>query len=128
MHPAGADGIHSAVRPFVTGTSLAAQPTGVSLYRFTIEIKDAVETLGHVPQPLDSNVGGLMNVFLANDGSRKSVIVYPCRDFSVLNVACCVPDEFLLTESVESWRAAGSVSEMLKQFEGFPGWILDIMR
>jgi len=69
-----------------------------------------------------------MNVFLGGDGSRKSVVVYPCRNFELLNVACCVPDDLLMGESIESWRAAGEVAEMLTQFEDFPRWILDIMR
>lgn len=124
----GADGIHSAVRPCITKANLLAQPTGVSLYRFTVPIKDALAVLDHVPQPLDPAAGGFVNVFLGGDGSQRNIVMYPCRNFELLNVACCVPDNLLVNGSVESWRATGEVSEMLQQFDNFPKWILDIMR
>ncbi|KAF4467776.1 FAD binding domain [Fusarium albosuccineum] len=109
----GADGIHLAVRPFITDAELSVQPAGVFLYRFIIPIEKAME-------------GAFVNVFLSGDCSQQYIVMYPCRSFELLNVACCVPDNLLTNGSVESWKTTGEVADMLQQFVNFPTAAKDV--
>lgn len=65
-----------------------------------------------------------LSMVLALDGTRRSVVMYPCRDFKLLNFVCIVSDESLKTETTESWSAAGDREEMLSLFNDFPPWVL----
>ncbi|KAF4990021.1 hypothetical protein FDECE_14517 [Fusarium decemcellulare] len=79
----GADGIHSAVRPFITEAELSVQPAGVSRYRFIILIEKAMEVLsGHPPQPLDPTQGALAKVSLSRDCVQQTIVMCPCSSLS----------------------------------------------
>ncbi|KAK2041367.1 FAD/NAD(P)-binding domain-containing protein [Colletotrichum somersetense] len=65
-----------------------------------------------------------LSMVYAFDGSMRSVVMYPCRDFQLLNFVCITPDARLKNRSVESWSASGDKEELLDIFSDFPDWVL----
>jgi len=77
---------------------------------------------------LDSkNPVGLFMVY-SFDASKRSVVMYPCRNFELLNFVCICPDSSLNSESSESWTAPGDRDELLHIFKDFPEWVLRLLR
>lgn len=66
----------------------------------------------------DTRPAGLY-VHLALDPTDRSVVIYPCRGFQLLNFVAIVPDDSIGQETVESWSAEGTQEELLKCFEDF---------
>lgn len=62
------------------------------------------------------------------DKSTRTVVLYPCRNYELLNFAATAPDSMLKTKTTESWSATGDLAEMLSCFEDFPNWVLDLMK
>lgn len=115
----GADGIKSIVRPLVVGDAdfTTARPSGSSAYRFTIPteaVKDIVD-----PRVIDSTKPASLDVHLALDVSNRSIVMYPCRDYKLLNFVCIAPDANIKAKTTESWSATGSQEDLLETFEGF---------
>lgn len=120
----GADGIHSATRASIVGKVHEAQPTGVSAYRMLIPI----ESLGGIDIPKDvldlSNPVTTMVV-----GHDRRAIMGPGRNGSVFGIVALVPDAHMHeTSDVGSWVTPGSLDALLKAYEGFPVWLLEIFR
>ncbi|PNS14977.1 ubiquinone biosynthesis monooxygenase COQ6 [Sphaceloma murrayae] len=121
----GADGVHSKVRPAVEDTTRAALvPANLSFYRFSLpytHIK-ALFTGKALPMPLQFRSGPFLSVMVANDGSNRNMVIYPCRSGKIVNFGFAVPDTVLKQPSSQSWHLHGSVSELISHFLDFPPW------
>jgi salicylate hydroxylase len=77
---------------------------------------------------MDSTREATLDIYLSADGTNRSVIMYPCRDFETLNVGCITPDTILQSPTSESWSAEGSREDLLRCFSPFSAPILDVLR
>jgi salicylate hydroxylase len=73
----------------------SARPSGLSAFRFTLERSVVAEQLGKIPDILDSNQAARLQMVYSFDGTQRSVVMYPCRDFKLLNFVAIVPDASL---------------------------------
>jgi salicylate hydroxylase len=126
----GADGIKSVLRPRIIGKYeyTTARPSGQSAFRFTLQKSYIEESLAYLPAMIDSNEPVTLTVILALDGSKRTMVAYPCRNMELLNFVCIVRDKDLANETTESWTAEGDKEELLALFSGFPGWALELVR
>jgi salicylate hydroxylase len=68
---------------------------------------------------MDQTQPGASEIHLSMDGSTRSVIMYPFRDFELLNIGCIVPDTILQSPTTESWSAEGTREDLLRCFDDF---------
>jgi salicylate hydroxylase len=111
---AGADGIRSAVRPFVTGSSAPPTPCGESAYRASVPL-EALRNLGH-PLVADGALAPHMSGIM---GGTRRIIAYPVRGGTLLNLVCYVPDVQLSEATSERWTAPGDTDALLDAFAPF---------
>lgn len=130
---AAADGIKSVARPVVVGDAAysTVKPCGISAFRFLIEAQRIQDMTGYLPEmfkPLPGNKYCLSMLF-ATDGSKRGMVIYPCRKFELVNFLCFVPDNRLKGESTRSWSAPGDHNELVSHFgDDFPDWVVDCLR
>jgi salicylate hydroxylase len=120
----GADGIHSVVRTAILGEELTANPTGLSAYRCLVpkeRLADIPEALEIVESPDD----GFLKILITDKQER--IIMYPCRNGTILNIVAVCPDGFLNEESAQSWNRPGSIAEMVDTFKSFPEWLRTVL-
>lgn len=86
-----------------------------------------IEKLGKVPGVVDSSKPVSINMYNAFDESCRSIVMYPCRNFELLNCVCICRDDAIAGETTESWSAAGDLQELLSIFSDFPAHVLDIL-
>lgn len=117
------------VRPSIVGdaASTTARPSGLSAFRFTLNTEFVKAHLGVLPEILQPDKPVCLSMVYSFDGSMRSIVMYPCRDFQLLNFVCIAPDKNLKHGSTESWSALGDKQEMLSIFEDFPDWTLDLL-
>ncbi|KAF4627836.1 hypothetical protein G7Y89_g10317 [Cudoniella acicularis] len=83
---AGADGIYSLVRETIFDPK-KPKPTGEAAYRFILDVATVTED----PECLSCDMrDGRCRVIIAPD---RRVVVYPCRNFELLNFVCIQPQE-----------------------------------
>ncbi|RAL01833.1 FAD/NAD(P)-binding domain-containing protein [Aspergillus ibericus CBS 121593] len=126
-----ADGIRSTLRPLVTNPSYTtAQPSGVSAFRFTMSRADVLALHnGNVPDVLDPTKPGTLIGIYAFDPTERRVILYPCRNYEILNFVALVPDNMLKEPPPsDSWSAPGDREELISLFEDFPDWVVKYFR
>lgn len=126
----GADGIKSVIRPEVVGDTAftSARPSGQSAFRFTLDTPEVVKALGSLPEFCDKEKPVTLTMILDFGEGHRSIVMYPCRDFELLNFVCIVPDSSLKESSTESWTADGDKDELLSLFRDFPSWSLDLLK
>ncbi|CAK7207875.1 hypothetical protein SEUCBS139899_010690 [Sporothrix eucalyptigena] len=91
------------------------------MYRFTAPCEKLAELAGGLPAPFHYEDGFLLSTFLANDGSNRNAVIYPCRDKQVINFGVAVPDSMLTSPPTEqSWTFDGVVGELLHYFHDYP--------
>jgi salicylate hydroxylase len=101
----------------------------MSAFRFTLlaeEIKN--KNGGAVPDILDPTKSACLDMVLAFDQTNRSVVMYPCRNFELLNFVCIVPDMSLKEATSESWSAAGDREELISLFTDFPPAIVQYFK
>ncbi|CVK96704.1 related to salicylate 1-monooxygenase [Fusarium mangiferae] len=110
-----ADGIKSMVRPYVVGDAAfqTARPSGLSAFRFTLEVDDIKAALKRLPQILQADQPTCLSMVYSFDSTMRSVVMYPCRNFELLNFVCIVPDSSLKEKTTESWTASGDKEELI---------------
>ncbi|KAL7758410.1 hypothetical protein ACKLNR_010837 [Fusarium oxysporum f. sp. zingiberi] len=125
-----ADGIKSMVRPHVVGDAAfqTARPSGLSAFRFTLELDEIKAALKEVPQILQPDEPTCLSMVYSFDNTMRSVVMYPCRNFEILNCVCIVLDSSLKEKATESWTASGDKEELLSLFQDFPTWVQDYIR
>ncbi|KAJ4234621.1 hypothetical protein NW759_001615 [Fusarium solani] len=125
-----ADGIKSIIRPHIVGDAAfqTARPSGLSAFRFTLEVDEIKQSLNEIPQILQPDQPTCLSMVYSFDDTMRSVVMYPCRNFQILNFVCIVPDSSLKEETTESWTASGDREELLSLFSDFPVWVQDYLR
>jgi salicylate hydroxylase len=86
------------------------------------------EATGELPDLLQADKPVCLSMVHSFDGTKRSIVMYPCRNFQLLNFVCIVPDEMLKNETTESWTAAGDKDELLSIFGDFPAWVVTYLR
>lgn len=116
------------MRPLIVGDKAfdTARPSGLSAFRFTLPREAVLEASPEI-RILDKSQLATLDMIFAFDSSRRSVVMYPCRNYELLNFVVITPDSILKNETTESWSAPGDLAEMLSCFEDFPSWLLDLM-
>lgn len=124
------DGIKSVIRPLVVGDAAfsTARPSGLSAFRFTLTAEQIKQEFGHTPEIISSHAPVSLNMVYSFDGTMRSVVMYPCRNFELLNLVAIVPDGLLKHATTESWSANGDLDELLSCFNDFPDWVLKYLR
>ncbi|KAK2133914.1 hypothetical protein NOF04DRAFT_1173071 [Fusarium oxysporum II5] len=125
-----ADGIKSVVRQYVIGDAVfqTARPSGLSAFRFTLELHDIKAALEQLPEILQRDRPTCLSMVYSFDNTMRSVVMYPCRNFELLNFVCIVPDSSLKEKTTESWTASGDKEELMSLFSDFPSWVHDYFR
>lgn len=118
-----ADGIKSTIRPAVVGEEAfrTARPSGTSAFRFTMPRSFVREMLNNetMTRLLDSTQLASLDVHFAVDGSNRSIVLYPCRNFELLNFVCIAPDSWIKAPTTESWSTTGTNKDLLNTFKDF---------
>ncbi|KAJ5819414.1 hypothetical protein N7474_005005 [Penicillium riverlandense] len=117
----GADGVKSIVRPLVVGEDdfRTASPSGLSAFRFTIPAYVYKNALPDETRVLDATKNASLDVHLGGDSTNRSVVLYPCRGFQLVNFVCIAPDNLIKTKTSESWSAKGTVEDLLDTYHDF---------
>lgn len=117
----GADGIHSEIRSIVTGTDIPASTSGYCAFRFLIprtvvsevpEFKKYAEKCGEI------------QIWLGED---RRIVIYPCRDNTLLNFVCIHPDSET-SGSSDSWNVGGSKEDLISCYKNFYPPLVDVMK
>ena len=126
LHLLGADGIKSLVRVKVVGDEAfrTARPSGSSAFRFTLP-RDVVENIDPEFRAIDRTKPASLQIY---EGVGRQAVVYPCRNFDLVNVGCIASDELIGRETTESWSATGTQEDLLKVYEGFDPKLLSIFK
>lgn len=116
----GADGIKSLVRPLVVGDKAfeSARPSGSSAFRFTLPAS-VVKKVDPNLRTMDPTKLAVLDVQISMDGTNRSVVSYPCRNFELLNFVCITPDSLLNKATTESWSATGELEDLLRVYSDF---------
>lgn len=77
---------------------------------------------------MDNTKDAVMDVHLAMDGSNRSVVKYPCRDYNLLNFVCIAPDTYIKAKTTESWSAEGSLEDLLTTYHDFDQSLLSLLK
>lgn len=99
-----------------------ARPSGASAFRFILTADEVREIHGNI-DILDTARPVTLDVHLALDASNRSIVLYPCRNMSLINFVCIVPDTMLGNATTESWTADGDRKDLLRCFEDFGPYI-----
>jgi salicylate hydroxylase len=100
-----------------------ARPSGLSAFRFTLEASMILEAFGELPEILQRSKPVCLSMLFSTDGTKRGVVMYPCRDYQLLNFVCIASDSALKSETTESWSAAGDRRELVSLFQDFPAWV-----
>ncbi|CAH0054427.1 unnamed protein product [Clonostachys solani] len=114
-----ADGVHSTLRPLVSGENIPAFPSGGCAFRFLVPIEKV--RANPLTAPLVQKSGD----FQIWEGKNRRLVVYPCRSayflFSnntQLNFVCLHPDTENETSS-EGWNNSTTIEHVLKTFREY---------
>lgn len=113
IHPdilIGADGIHSAVRPFIA-TPGPATYSGMAAFRTLVPAENAPDFARRPAQTLWIGPG-------------RHLVHYPVSGGDLVNVVAFAPS----TEAIESWTATATVAEFLQEFEGWDPRLTELIR
>ncbi|KAJ7757740.1 FAD/NAD(P)-binding domain-containing protein [Mycena maculata] len=85
----GADGVHSVIRTHIAGSVVNAQDSGLSCFRTVLEASN----LRDIPELewLHGGISGVRSIVLKG-GPPKMLLVYPCRNGTLVNVVAFYPD------------------------------------
>ncbi|KAJ7845275.1 FAD/NAD(P)-binding domain-containing protein [Mycena olivaceomarginata] len=114
----GADGIHSVVRTHILGEVQKPSPSGVSCFRTTFALSEGPEL-----QWLTEKPSGARNS-LAKNGPFRMILMYPCRNGTLLNFAGFYDDSL---EDAGGWKPKGSREDILAKFQDYHPKLLSIL-
>jgi 2-polyprenyl-6-methoxyphenol hydroxylase-like FAD-dependent oxidoreductase len=107
-----ADGINSKIRTDLVKGITPPEPSGSSAFRFLIpveEVRSDPQTAHFVEK-----TGELRLLY----GSDRRIVIYPCRNNTLLNFVAMHPDEE--SEATADWDQTASKDKMLSCFSTFP--------
>lgn len=117
------------MRPLVVGEEeyRTARPSGSSAFRFMLAAEEVHVICGDMPI-LDSTKAASLDIYLPLDGTNRSIVMYPCRNFDALNFVAIVPDSMLKRQTLESWTASGDRDDLLRCFDDFGPHIKNLLK
>ena len=119
----GADGVRSTLRPNVlqnSGHNIRAPETGMVAFRFILTASEVEEAAGKL-RVMDPKQPPCFDQFLALDGSKREIIMYPCRHFQLLNVLCIAPKLLVSGWASEPWLTPVENDRLMEAFSDFGG-------
>ncbi|KAE9378578.1 FAD/NAD(P)-binding domain-containing protein [Stipitochalara longipes BDJ] len=115
-----ADGMHSAIRELLFDATKPF-PTGEAAYRFIIDMDQVVND----PKCLQTSLSdGRCRIVMGLD---KRVVLYPCRNYSLLNLVCIHRTEHP-GEVGSGWNSASSVDNVLETYQDFSPKVTNILK
>ncbi|BDD62626.1 hypothetical protein MAP00_007589 [Monascus purpureus] len=116
----GADGVNSAIRRLVVDQEHLARawPTGTSAFRLTIMASEVNAAIGKT-RIMDPDRPPSVDLYLAGDGSRRGIIMYPCRQYEVLNINCIAPDSMVRWPAEASPNMPADLKNLTEIFSDF---------
>lgn len=122
----GADGIKSLVRVKVVGDEAfrTARPSGSSAFRFTLP-RDTVANIDPEFRAIDRSKPASLQIY---EGVGRQAVVYPCRNFDLVNVGCIASDDLIGRATTESWSATGTREDLLTIYDGFDPKLLSLFK
>lgn len=109
----GADGVHSALRKFVIKDATKPVPSGTSAFRFLIP--STVAAADPVTKHFTERKGEMRLLY----GEDRRLVIYPCRDNTLLNFVALHPEEETEAAS-DSWDQTASLESVLECFKSYP--------
>ncbi|KAJ7191308.1 FAD/NAD(P)-binding domain-containing protein [Mycena pura] len=110
----GADGIHSKIRTSVLGYQQTALPSSRAAFRCLV---DTAKLQGRAEFDwIRLGEPGPRGV-TAQDGSKRYLIIYPCRDDTLVNIVAHYPD--LREQDKFDWNALVTKEELVEKFKDF---------
>ncbi|KFY17055.1 hypothetical protein V492_00915 [Pseudogymnoascus sp. VKM F-4246] len=109
----GADGVHSKLRSFIAKDCPLPTPSGSSAFRFLIPA-DVIRADAKTAHFLERK--GEMRLLY---GTNRRIVIYPCRNNTLINFAAMHPDEETEAEG-DDWDLAASKDSMLSCFSSYP--------
>lgn len=101
-----------------------ARPSGSSAFRFTLP-RDVVKNIDPNFRAIDKTKPASLQIY---EGVGRQAVIYPCRNFDLVNVGCIASDKLIGRETTESWSATGTQEDLLKVYEGFDPTLLSIFK
>lgn len=106
----------------VVGEERGKQSTGQNCFRFLVPVKKA--QANPLTAKLLSHTGlDAINAFSSID---RRLVMYPCRDGTLINVGAIHPAESEQDE--ESWLKSGSLSDLLNTYSSFSPELVELCR
>ncbi|KAJ7355848.1 FAD/NAD(P)-binding domain-containing protein [Mycena albidolilacea] len=114
----GADGVHSVVRTGILGEVQKPSPSGVSCFRTTFALPEGPELQWLTEKPSGTRSS------LAKDGPFRMILMYPCRNATLLNFIGFYDDSL---EDAGGWKPKGSREEILAKFKDYHPTLLSVL-
>ncbi|KAF8141059.1 hypothetical protein K438DRAFT_1785062 [Mycena galopus ATCC 62051] len=112
----GADGVHSVIRTHVVGEVLNPSPVGVTCFRAVFELQEK-------PELQWVNEGSGARTFIAKEGPFRLLLMYPCRNRTLLNFVGFYAD----SPDAEGWTPKASRQDIMSKFQGFHPELLPVV-
>lgn len=90
-----------------------ARPFGLAVFRFTMPAEQ-VHSIHPDFSLLTPELPAAVAIHISMDETNRSLAMYSCRNFEVLNCACIALESIIGKEATESWIAKGSRDELLR--------------
>ncbi|KAM0231395.1 hypothetical protein ACHAPO_008505 [Fusarium lateritium] len=120
----GADGVHSKVVISVAGYEPQRMSTKQNTFRFLVPIDKVLAN--PITGPFFGKLGfDCQHVFIAHD---RRMVIYPCRNGTLLNIVAVHPAENDGLESESSWLAGGNVEDLLEVYKEFSPVLNELCR
>ncbi|KAF8176565.1 FAD/NAD(P)-binding domain-containing protein [Mycena galopus ATCC 62051] len=113
----GADGVHSVIRTHIIGEVQNPSPVGVTCFRTVFEFHEKPDLLW-----LTEEVSGSRSC-LAKDGPFRMLLMYPCRNGTLLNFVGFYAD----SPDAEGWTPKASREDIITKFKGFHPKFLPVL-
>lgn len=68
---------------------------------------------------VNSSVPAAVRIYLSMDGTNRSIVMYGCRNYQLVNFVCIAPERILGTETTESWTVEGKTDDLVRVFGDF---------
>ncbi|RDW57961.1 uncharacterized protein DSM5745_11341 [Aspergillus mulundensis] len=120
----GADGAHSRSVSAVTGEEPTKESTGQNCFRFLIPVPKL--RANPLTAALLDKIGlDGVKAFIAPD---RRLVMYPCRQGTLLNCAGIHPADSSTMAKYSSWLDSGSVDSLVNTFQGFSPELQELCR
>lgn len=115
----GADGVHSKTIEAIAGRSCPTEPVGINMYRFMVPTAKARSDPA-ISDLLDKVQFENSHITILVDGGKRRLVLYPCRDASLMNMATFQPASQEKVKLTSDWTNPGHVTNVVELLTGWP--------